>query len=233
MVYSGAIAEALKRGASITTSLDAGCEETFTKIRGKPGFYKVLDNLRRYAEIAPHQVTIKYIFTEINDSVEEVAKLFAEINGLGCNLQISSDFKSEAITQNQLWVALNMMDYFVSRGWECVFLDDLIRPRMPEIDFRTTWKADYHKYPDVAIWGAGRMAEMLLETHFCQNVECHLFDDEKHGQTIFGKYVHKPDTLNISHMPIVIAASQSYPDIYWSLEKRGIDPKRVIKKAVG
>ena len=50
-----------KRFTSITTSIDAGTEETFQKVRGAKRFEKVLSNLKLYSKLNPDLVTIKYI----------------------------------------------------------------------------------------------------------------------------------------------------------------------------
>ena len=63
--YSEAITNFLKKGLiKITTSVDAGTPETFNKVRGRPKFLNVFENLKRYSQINPKYVIIKYIFTD-------------------------------------------------------------------------------------------------------------------------------------------------------------------------
>ena len=65
--YSTTIQNALdNRLSSITTSIDAGTEDTFRLIRKAHKIEKVLNNLKLYSNNNPDLVTIKYIITEGN-----------------------------------------------------------------------------------------------------------------------------------------------------------------------
>jgi molybdenum cofactor biosynthesis enzyme MoaA len=63
-----------KNRGQVVTSIDAGTDPTFEKIRGKNRLGDVCATLRDYSSINPRKVTIKYIFTDGNCSSEEVRK---------------------------------------------------------------------------------------------------------------------------------------------------------------
>ena len=79
----------------ITTSIDAGLEETYKKVRGFHRINQVFDNLKKYSNRNPKKVTVKYIFTKENNSNEEINGFIKRVkdNDLSkCNFQISFDF---------------------------------------------------------------------------------------------------------------------------------------------
>ena len=99
--YSEAITNFLKKGLiKITTSVDAGTPETFNKVRGRPKFLNVFENLKRYSQINPKYVIIKYIFTDENCDENELIKFVDNCllyNLDKCNFQISLNFKKSLI----------------------------------------------------------------------------------------------------------------------------------------
>ena len=71
--YSEPLADFLKSGlVKIVTSIDAGTEETFKKVRGRTKFTEVFQNLRKYSQIDPNKITIKYILNDENKSEREL-----------------------------------------------------------------------------------------------------------------------------------------------------------------
>lgn len=74
--YSKAIAQILEKGKStVTISPDAGCKDTYKKIKRVNAFNKVMDSLKKYNEKTKDEsvLTAKYIFVpEINDNKKEV-----------------------------------------------------------------------------------------------------------------------------------------------------------------
>ena len=71
--YSNAVEKFLKKGLiKIVTSIDSGTPETFKKIRGRPRFFNVFKNLKTYASIDPSRITVKYIFTDGNNNIDEL-----------------------------------------------------------------------------------------------------------------------------------------------------------------
>lgn len=67
----------------IRKSFDAGTAETYARIKGVPGFSKMLDNLHRYLEAPYLALNPKYLFVpEVNDNetdVREFVKLCVEL----------------------------------------------------------------------------------------------------------------------------------------------------------
>lgn len=60
----------------VTTSLDAGIPSTFKKLRGRDYYLQVLENLSRYAVAGSKgkgMLSVKYIFTELNCSDDDIA----------------------------------------------------------------------------------------------------------------------------------------------------------------
>ena len=47
-------------------SIKKEIQEKFKEIRGRPRFFEVFENLKKYSEIDPGKITIKYILTEDN-----------------------------------------------------------------------------------------------------------------------------------------------------------------------
>ena len=78
--YSPAIARGIQAGiVDVVLSLDAGCSETYKKIKNVNAYNKVVENVKKYAEAEnkeiPPKVATKYIMMpEINDNIEEVEK---------------------------------------------------------------------------------------------------------------------------------------------------------------
>ena len=70
---------------SFTTSLDAGCRETYKKIKRVDKFNDCVKNLRRYMkDNVQAKVIVKYILVEnINDNVEEITKFINLMSDIG------------------------------------------------------------------------------------------------------------------------------------------------------
>ena len=79
--YSSRLQKALDNRENIytTTSVDAGTEETFIKIRDSKGLERVLKFLERYAENSPDLVTVKYIFTLDNYDAENISQFVEKV----------------------------------------------------------------------------------------------------------------------------------------------------------
>src|SRR6185369_14346375 len=63
--------------AQVITSIDAGTEETFKLVRGRGGLKKICENLNIYSQAYASRVTIKYIFTDGNATIDEVKRFVA------------------------------------------------------------------------------------------------------------------------------------------------------------
>ena len=248
--YSQGIADCLKDGTvSLITSIDAGTDETFRKVRGVKQIKSVLANLQKYFQYAGGNITIKYIITEENFSEKEIHAFVKEIEGHGlehCQFQISSNFKDEEITI----VTVNKI-YLMKRalggiGAKFVFIDDHLRPRVDRVmrdllhsdqppgEPLATTLRDMERYAEtqVIVWGAGDYAHRLInESPFFQFAQVGLVvdtDQNKHGQKIFGHIVEAPLSITSRNEPVVIAASAYYGEILEQLEAMGVDDSRII-----
>lgn len=132
--YSNEIAETLSTTSSmLVTSIDAGDEEIYTRVRGRKGFTKSLKNLQKYLNIAPNSVVIKFIFTEGNkslDTVKKFANSIIEFELQNAFFQISFDFKDEAINEQDFIFPLVMYAEMYHANAKYIFLDDLLTTRL-------------------------------------------------------------------------------------------------------
>ena len=97
--YSKAIEKALKLGVmSIVISTDAGCEQTYEKVKQVKCYKKVWENIRKYNKAAVDKklVKVKYILIPgFNDNYEEINKWFDEVvkNGVtAVSLSVEQDW---------------------------------------------------------------------------------------------------------------------------------------------
>ncbi len=119
----------------LVTSIDAGLEETFLKIRGRPGLAEVFENLRRYREIVcdPRRITVKYIICAENLASEELSGFvsnlvkYALVDSL---FQISCDFNLECPEERVVSAIYELAVRLYEAGVSHVFFDDLIRDRV-------------------------------------------------------------------------------------------------------
>ena len=239
--------------AQIVTSIDAGTEDTFRRIRGRPGLDRVCRNLKAYAAIKRSRVTIKYIFTEGNTEIAEVRR-FAELMDrwqlLQCNFQISGDFKNEHIALDVAEAMVLMFGLLRKAGAEVVYFDELLRHRLgalidvndldavarihalAEFDFIATPA----RYPVLAIWGAGQQARYFMESStFFKHADLAYFVDStpsKIGTRFFDKEVRDPAALLASDLPVLIAAVQGYPLILEQYRALGLPDSRLIRDLI-
>ncbi len=243
----------VQQKAQIITSIDAGTEATFETVRGRSDLRKVCENLMIYARANSARVTIKYIFTDGNESVEEVkcfVALMREYDLMQCNFQISCDFKHEFINPDVASAMILMFGLLCKIGNSAVIFDELLRHRLSAvINFDDSTQierihalagfnfiATPFKYSHVIIWGAGQLAKYLLEKSvFFKNVEVDFFVDstpEKVGSYFFGKEVRDPSALLNNDLPVVIAAVQGYPLILEKFHQMGLSGSRLIQELI-
>ncbi len=252
VTYSSIVEQLLAQDKiSIVSSIDAGTDDTFMLVRGRPRLRETLANLEKYASANSSNVTIKYIFTDGNSFIEEVkgfVSLVQEYNLIRCNYQISSDFNKESISSDDAILMIVMYGLLTDAGCRQVYFDDLLRIRLDETHSRSAIKskiaemgfghilADEASYKSVAIWGAGWTAKYLLEkTSFFKHVNVEFFVDStaaKIGSRFQDRDVLAPSALLNSDIPVVIAAIQGYPIIYDALLALGIDESRLVKKLI-
>jgi poly(ribitol-phosphate) beta-N-acetylglucosaminyltransferase len=239
--------------AFIVTSVDAGTEATFEAIRKYYNFNAVMRNLKSYAELAPHNMIIKYILMPENAHLDEL-KAFCELvksyELTNCNFQISCDFRTPELTRDQalsLSILYSMLHAFDVRF---VFMDDLVWQRLSHLeastaDWITEQLSELHldaaivkpqNYDEVVVWGTGEQAKLLMrKTHFLKHSKVGYFVDPrpyKVGKDFLGLPIKSELALTLDQRPILIAAVQSAPFIYQDIERIGIDMRRVIKGLV-
>ena len=234
--YSEPLNEFLKKGlVKITTSVDAGTEETFKKVRGRQKFQNVFENLQTYAQIDPTKITVKYIFTDENDKEEEINEF---VNNClkykldDCNYQISVNYKDKDLDFKILKSISYLFFKLFESGMKKIFLDDHIVIKFGSLDARnleelkkylSLHKADYlildpNKFEDLIIYGCGNIAKQLItKTFFFKNLKKYeVVDGSKNliGKEFFEKKIMTPDILKNNEKKIFIAAAQQYDEIY-------------------
>ena len=254
VTFSEKICELLSEGkVSIFTSIDAGTEETFKKVRGMNRLYRVMDNVGKYASVNPKNVTIKYIFTDGNGAIEEIiafVDLIRKYKLFHCNFQISSDFKEEFVVSKDLVLMVSMYKMLLDIGCKVVFLDDLLMHKLGDLSshaeesFRLELKktgidgvlADKDSYESVVVWGAGEQAKLLAQkSMFFKHVDIKFFVDStpsKIDTRYLDREIFHPRILLESEISIVIAAVQSYSLIYQEFLKLNINEDRLIHKLI-
>jgi len=189
----------------LVTSIDAGTEETFAKIRGAYKLNSVLANLHSYAFVGGSRVVVKYILTEGNTSNEELAAFVINLGKLVkvCSFQISCDFRNEQASTEELKAMIFLFNALKDAGARCIFLDDLAQIRIASLRGLTmAGVADPADYAAVQLYGSGESADRLrAESAFMRSVEIKC----KKG------------------LPIIIAASQRYPALYRELCAKGLE----------
>lgn len=97
--YSKSIEKGLKLGViSLVISPDAGCRETYEKIKEVKAYNKVWDNIKKYAkaQCKPGLLKVKFIlFPGINDNYEEIDKFF--------DMVLKSGAKAVSLSVEQHW----------------------------------------------------------------------------------------------------------------------------------
>jgi len=256
IIYSEEIASLLHSNkASLTTSVDAGTAETFEKVRGvkQKQYEKVLKNLKKYFDVSPNNVVIKYIFTEENSSFEEISKFSADISQVGlskANFLISCNYKDELLTMDR-GVLIMYLQYLLARqGAKTSVLDEHVRPRICEITLDIIDEKTSHVYPQVIItliqnirdlkkqvskiivWGIGGYANLLLDksaTFRDSDVKMFVDSNPNKQGTIFRNLVVKVPREVVNHEePILIASSFWYHDILEQLTKLGVKRNRIL-----
>lgn len=250
--YSADLAELLATDrAYLVTSVDAGTAEVFQTIKHFRNFDRVIANISRYAAQSPLNVVIKYIVTSENrdpGELEAFADLMRNSGLLGCVFQISCDFRIESLAAADLQ-ALGMLHCMLrERGAACVYWDDLVWQRVPLTDWAEEltnflaargWPqalANDRVTPEVAVWGIGAQAELLLhKTIFFRRAQVAYFVDprpEKWGGTFMGVPIRSPEDCYADSRPVLIAAVQSTALILRDMLAAGFDPKRLLKDLV-
>ena len=97
IVYDAKVSQLVARddGSSLNVSIDAGTKETYQLVKGLDAFYKVEDNVRRYAKEGAH-LLLKYILlpencsqTDMNGFLALVTELRPDRVHISCNNHLS------------------------------------------------------------------------------------------------------------------------------------------------
>ena len=244
--FSEAIPKFLEKSLiKITTSIDAGTPETFKKVRGRPKFYNVFENLKSYSRVDPTKITIKYIFTEDNYEENEIDGFVENCKKYEldkCNFQISMNYKNSHLEFNILKSIAYLFSKLHNDGIKKIFLDDHIMLRFgslqsEELDKIKSYLSKYgskhilldpNQINDLIIYGAGNIAtEIIKKTNFfkkIKNFDIVDGDFKKEGKMLFNKKIMSPNMIKEDNRGIFIATAQSYDDVYKKiLEIKGND----------
>ncbi len=248
--FSPAIAKYLKtHNLFVTTSIDAGTQAVFKKVRKSGRFYEVLDNLKRYWAEAKRGVTVKYIFVDDNSSLEEISAFVEQMQAYNLqdvDFQISSDFKSENLSREQAISVIRLYEMLNVLGKGDVFLDDHLRPRINAVISAMMTDKDVRldngiqlfesisRYKDssVIVWGTGEYARALTKNSlFFNQVDIDFFVDSSQarwGQKMRGKDIRNINAILDSDKPIVIGSSTFHQEIINQIIGLGVSRERII-----
>jgi organic radical activating enzyme len=257
--YSKRLQSALdNRETSITTSIDAGTEETFIKIRDSKGLDRVLKFLERYAKNSPDLVTVKYIFTLENYDVENISQFVEKVkkyNLIKCNFLISADFKFNELKNDVVMAIISMYFRFYFDGIHTVSFDDHVFHKVRAIgqDISSYLSAitfdekndsiiikimDFLKNKEsnkIIVWGTGEFSKYLFKTTDNNKSNNHLNIEgvvdgmeNKWGNDFMGYKIKSPQFLNSNNYDIVIASVNFYGEIYNTIVNKGISKERII-----
>jgi sulfatase maturation enzyme AslB (radical SAM superfamily) len=245
-----AIEDFLKKNLiKIVTSVDAGTEETFKKVRGRAKFEEVFLNLKKYANVNSDRVTIKYIITDDNQDIKDLkgfTQKCLENNLINCCYQISMNYKNEDISIQYLKSILLLMSTMNKNGIKKFFCDDHISQRFKRLnDNDRKLILDFIKEENMEdiilkidqnnklnIYGAGSIAENILSKAILREDKNYikLFDSDKSkiGKKLNGIVIQNPNEINDDQNRIFVSAAQSYDDILSNLIRMNIDRRRII-----
>lgn len=247
--YSHIVANLLKIGsASLVTSIDAGTETTFRKVRGRPGLERVLANLETYASVAgTNRIILKYIITDENGSESEIDSFCALLRKHELNratFQISSDFKSPSISWEILCSIANLFQSLNAIDANFVYIDDLIRQRLLSENGETirmlARRFECVRMPNqsrpLTLFGAGEMTHLMLRSvGFRSRWKIAGIVDStptKIGTSVGGSLVETPESLLANDSDILISASQGLIDVLHEIRKLGIKEERVTRDLI-
>ncbi|WP_345993678.1 glycosyltransferase [Sulfurimonas sp. HSL-1716] len=236
----------------LTTSIDSGSEKTFELVRGRNNLKDVIGNLIEYSSINPNLVTIKYLFTEGNGTIEDLenfADLIEKNELQNCLFQISMDFKYEHLDIDFTKNMIILYGLLKKINCKTVYFDEIVLQRIRDIKFVKELNVDEicryvgldfiakpSEYPKIVIWGASGNSKSLLEKSiFFKDFEIEFFVDsdvKKHTKKFCGKDVKPPEVLKNTDYNILITAVQGYGEILKALEKMDYPLEYVIDKLI-
>jgi len=264
LVYSNALkySQALEKMLSLnkailTTSIDAGTPGMFKLIRGVKGIDKVFKNLKEYEKFSYKKnglcvnIIIKYIITDENINEDEINGFLAYVSNYelyNCSFQLSSDFKKEVLSDEQILNVLKLYFGLRENGVKLVFFDYHLSPRIKsglEKLLKNNQENNYDLEPfiniyhsneqrDVIVWGAGDTGRLLARNNFLfREKKLNILNYVDKNTNLIGKKVNGKDVKEIKTLiensnEIAIASSAYYDEIYNEIIDLKIDPKRII-----
>lgn len=235
--------------ASLVTSLDAGTPGTYQIVRGRKGIEKVFENLHQYSLGNSKRITVKYIFTRLNTSIEEIDAFCEEVekNALtGCYFQISSDFKEEWMTQEMLEAAILLYTKLRKLSVYYVYLDEHIWQRWASshtgsydslpLQQLTSELHDFIAKPESEepffIWGTGQLTKMLFRTGLIGRWNIAGIVDstpDRIGTRLEGFEILNPEVLTDRKEKIFLSSVQSIVLMKEESERLEIDQERLFQ----
>ncbi len=236
----------------ITTSVDAGTHETFFKVRGRKKFEDVFSNLEKYSRKFPNHVTIKYIFTDDNLSIQELDSFVDEcikheLND--CCYQISMNYKEEKVSEEYLYSIAYLFGKLTSNNIQRVFLDDHIMARLTSLDenelSRVKQFLKNHKmenaldidFRNIIIYGSGQIGkEIISKSRLFKTIISDFdiidSDTKKIGTEVFNKQIKSPEILKKDDRKILIASAQAYDEIFANIIKMQGSANNILSKLI-
>lgn len=235
----------------LTTSTDAGTQKTFELVRGvKKGFLNIFENLQKYNEKNNSNIIIKYILTNENYNKHEIdsfVNLIDKYKLLNCNFEISTDYKLENLDLEKSLSIIYFYNILKKKGADFVHFDDHVRKRIystleKEIKFNDLDQNEifndlrYYFDKEIIVWGTGRYAQEVIEKSFLFKKSKVAFYVDKFFSEKTNKFI-KEKVLNPKHildsnLPIFIASSTYWHDIYTQIVEMGVNKKRIINTLI-
>lgn len=249
--YSSKVAEMLtNKTAQLVTSIDAGDNLTYTLVRGRKGFEKALTNLSEYSKSNSRRITIKYIFTRQNSTVDQVDGFCDEILKYGLTdsfFQISGDFKEEWLSKEMLECAIYLHAKLRKMNVHHVYLDELIWQRwsgshtgkietlptaLLQGESQTVILNPTEQVP-FYFWGAGQLTTMLFsKKDFIERWNiAGVIDDTPAiiGSDYFGMKIEHSDVLKKNETQVFFSAVQGIVSMREAFESKSLNPDRIIQ----
>jgi len=235
----------------LTTSTDAGTQETFEKVRGvKKGFLSIFKNLQKYNQNNNGKIIIKYILTDENykkTEIDSFIKLIIDHKLINCNFEISTDYKFENLDLEKSFSIIYFYNSLKNSGCKFVHFDDHVRKRLfdtlekemkpEEIKENSLFKNLRELFnKEIIVWGTGRYAEETINKSFLFKNAKVLFYVDKNYQNnlnhcVKGK-IFDPSKIKNYDNPIFIASSTYWHEIYNQILDMGINKNRVINTLI-
>ena len=236
---------------SITTSVDAGSEELFKRIRGRDKYHNVFENLKKYSSNKPERVTIKYIFTDENYNLSELDAFIKNCEKhslINCCFQISLNFKKDKIPYNILKSIIYLYGSLLSFGVNKIFIDDHIMFRLTELDEKTYNNIknfcidkdldilfeNNHSNKPLIIFGCGEIAKTMIDkSRYLKNNNNYFLVDSspnKIGYFMKGKKINNPNFIKDKDYGIIISSANTYNEIYTNIKKIQNTSENIINK---